>query len=487
MSLHPLENALLWIIAIDLCLTPWALGAMHEWTQFISLGLAMAGFAISLISRHYSAEHSPEGAFTLVMWPKLVRFPVFWLGLIFCAYILLQALNPAWIYVINGNSSWVVPIEHITWLPSSVTAPFVPMNAWHALMLYATPWLVMCAAWVGFTRRSGLQRLLTVVVVNGAVLSIIGILQRATGTPNILWFVQRGAGWTNFSTFIYKNHAGAYFNLVFMMGVGLLYWHFIRGERRLERGNPTPVFTFLAILLGVGVLLTLSKAATILLIGFMLAAFTSFVVRCLRTPAEGRRSPLIVGTLCAMFVLFIGLGSYFLNLNTSLSRVGKMLENGAADPSITGRVIARQAAMEMAGDKVVTGWGAGSFREIFPLYQQNHPEIIWATPDHKKKSLWSYAHNDYVQLLDEFGLIGAILLLIGLACGLRQLWINRVYLSPPLLFMVLALTVTMAHAFVDFISHNPAVLLLWCVSSILVVRWAELEKPMPTLPVSVRR
>ena len=208
-GLHPLETALLVIVALNLGFTPWALGTMHPWSQIISFGLALAGFCVALVNRHYSGEHSPEGAFKLIMWPKLIRFPLFWLGLALLVYITIQALNPAWVYALNGPQWWLVPLEHITWLPTGIESPFAKMNAWRTLMLYATPWLVVCAVWVGFTRRATVQRLLTIVVANGALLAIIGILQRVTHAKAILW-VTSGYSLSGgfFSTLIYKNHAG---------------------------------------------------------------------------------------------------------------------------------------------------------------------------------------------------------------------------------------------------------------------------------------
>jgi O-antigen ligase len=473
-SLHSLEMTLLVIVAINLCFTPWALGTMHPWSQFISLALAVAAFCVALVNRHYSDNHSQEGSFKLVMWPKLIRFPLFWLGLALFGYIAIQALNPAWAYAINGHQWWLVPLEHITWLPSSIESPFKEMNVWRALMLYATPWMVVCAIWVGFTRRTAIQHLLTVVVANGAVLAIVGILERVTRTDKILWIVPNYDFRNFFSTIIYKNHAGAYFNLVFMLGATLFYWYFSRGERRLERASPAPIFAFLCALLGMAVLLTSSRAATILLVGFILVAFIGFIVRCALTRGEGR-SPFAIGLLCVFFAFFIGLGAYFLNLNNTFNRVGKLIEDGKTDYSVSSRLVVREAAMEMANDNLVTGWGAGSFRFMFPAYQRFHPEI-YLDPNHPERMLgWEYAHNDYVQLLDELGLIGATLILAMLACGVRHLWKQRIHVRPHLLVIALALAITMAHAFVDFPSHNPAILLLWGTSAALLGRWAELE------------
>ncbi len=478
-SLHPLEKTLLIIVGALLCFMPWALGTMHVWSQFVSLGLASAAFIVSLINRHYRDELAPQGDFKLIMWPKLLRFPLAWLGLLLLAYILVQALNPAWVYARDTKSWWLNPVDNITWLPSGMDTPYKDMNPWRVLVIYSTVWLTVCALWVGVTRRVTVQWLFSVIAANGALLAILGILQKVTGATKILWFWDTKGITYFFSTIIYKNHAGAYFNLVLMLTVGLLYWHFSRAERRLDRSSPAPVFGFICVLLGISVLLTNSRGAIILLMGFSLIAFIGFIVRCTLYRSESR-SPWTVTLLCAVFVLFVGLGAYFLNAGTSFERVGKLIENRHTDGSVVSRTLVRDATWEMAKDNLVTGWGAGSYRHYFPVYQRHYPDIHIVPWNKNLRMRWEYAHNDYVQLLAELGLIGASILAAMLLAGLRHFVRHRVWQRPHLMFILLALTITAAHAWVDFQFHNPAILVLWCASAALVGRWTEFESRSTT-------
>ena len=474
-SLHPRETALLIVAGCLLCFMPWALGSMHVWSQFVSLGLAALALGIALPTRHYRDELAPQGDFKLIMWPKLVRFPLFWLGLLLLGYILTQALNPAWTYVRDGKSWWLEPLDHISWLPAGMVTPYADMNPWRMLVIYGSAWLLTCALWVGITRRASAQRLFTVIVANGVLLAIIGILQRVTHAKYVLWGLKDANTAGNFfATIIYKNHAGAYFNLILMLCVGLLYWHFTRAERRLERASPAPVFAFGGVVLGLGVLLSLSRAGTILMIAFMVIAFVGFVIRCTFTEGEGR-SPWVSILLCLGFSVFIGLGAYFLKTDQAFDRLGKLIHDGKTDSSVSSRNLARAATWEMAKDNLVTGWGAGSFRHYFPVYQRHYPEIYDVPWNPKAKMRWEFAHNDYVQVLAELGLVGCAILLAMIAAGVRHLRRQRVHLRPHLLLMILALVITAAHAWVDFQFHNPAILLLWCASAALVGRWAEFE------------
>ena len=448
---------------------------MHVWSQFVSLGLAALAFAVAITNRHYRDDLAPQGDFKLIMWPKLLKFPLFWLGLLLLGYILTQALNPAWAYVNDGKFWWLEPLDHVAWLPAGMVTPSDDMNPWRVLVIYGAAWLLTCALWIGVTRRTTVQRLFTVIVANGVLLALIGILQRVTHAQYILWGLKdANTAGGFFATIIYKNHAGAYLNLLLMLSVGLLYWHFSRAERRLERASPAPVFAFGAVVLGLGVLLSFSRAGTILMLAFMLIAFIGFVIRSTLTAGESQ-SPWVTTLLCLGFCLFIGMGAYFLNTDQAIGRLGKLIQDGKTDSSVSSRTLARAATWQMAQDRIMTGWGAGSFRHYFPVYQRHYPEIYNIPGNPQVKMRWEFAHNDYVQLIAELGLIGAAIVLAMLGAGVRHLIRHQAYLRPHLLFMILALAITTAHAWVDFQFHNPAILLLWCASAALIGRWAEFE------------
>ncbi len=124
LQIHHLERLLVWVVAAHLVFLPWALGGMRQWGQWTSLGLSIVGFVIALIPRDYTEDHTGAGAFRLVCWPKLVTFPLFWLGLAMLVYVAMQAFNPAWIFVRNEKVWWMQAVAHVTWLPSGVRVPF---------------------------------------------------------------------------------------------------------------------------------------------------------------------------------------------------------------------------------------------------------------------------------------------------------------------------------------------------------------------------
>lgn len=483
LPLHPLEKALVIIASTQLVFMPWALGSMHAWSQITALGLAALGFIVALIPRHYTSDYAREGEFRLLMWPKLVRFPIFWLGLLLLAYITTQALNPAWGYVTIPNRGYtILPMPHITWLPTSVRAPFEAMNAWRMLIIYAGAWLLACALWTGLTRRNAVQAILTAVVISGAVLGLVAILQRVTGTPHILWSIDRKVPYF-VGTFIYKNHAGAYFNLVLAIAAALGVWHYIRASRRMDRTSPAPAFAFAGLIIGIVVLISYSRAATILMLGFTVIGVIAFLVWFL-AGAKGQRNTGVTLIVCGIFALFTGMGAYVLQGGKAVDEVDKLIQQIASgenssqpvhQDSIRGRTLAYRATWDMAQDQIITGWGSGGFRWIFPAFQKNYPGIYKSPDKWARMFFWEHAHNDYLEGLAELGIAGALLVLGLLGTGAANIMRHGGLSRLPTLILCGGLLMTLAQSATDFGFYNPAILCTFTVALVLAGRWAELE------------
>jgi len=471
--LHPLEKALLVFTALHLIFLPWAFGGMtkNPWTVWVSLVFSLTGFTLALINRHYTEVHAREGEFDLVMWPKLVRFPIFWLGLILLTYMAIGNLNPALQYVGTGTTWTIVNVAHIRWLPSGLDAPFTDMNGWRLILIYVSPWLTVCSLWVGITRRYTVLALLSTLALNGAALALLGILERVAPNDKIFWLVHSPNG--HFvSSFVYKNHAGAYFNLMLAVSCALVQWNFARNERRMDRANPAPIFAFCAVLTGLIVLLSYARMATVLLMLFIVVAATGAIIRQIRVGTEGRR-PFVVLLLGVVLLLFVGGGVVFLDHGQSLEHMEELASAGQS-MSVEGRELAARATWEMAKDNLVTGWGAGSFYHYFPMYQQRYPFIYSMGPGRPNWN-WEYAHNDYLQILAELGLVGAGIFVAGAVYWGCKFFQYGIYERPHALVLMLGLALLMLNSWTDLQLYCPAILVTWCVLWLLTARWIEFE------------
>lgn len=468
--LHPLEFALVVVASAHLCFLPWAIGTRTPWSQCVSLAFAALCIVLALWPRRYTGALTNGKDFTLHTWPRLLKFPVFWLGLGLLAYIAAGACNPAWQHVSTGLVMYLKRIpDSITWLPSSVRAPFEMMNPWRMMVIYGAGWLLACALWIGVTRRGAAQAILVTLAVNGVVLALIGILQKMTQAKKILWAIPSPASYFH-STFVYKNHAGAYFDLILVVVMGLAVWHHVRSLRRLERSSPAPVFLFGAIVIASCVFMSASRTAMLLLGAYFIVGLVVYLIWRARD-RSGPSNPTVSGLIALGTLGFVVAAASFLNLDKSIEQI-KRLTTVDQKYSIDARIMARDATLDMFEAQPVTGWGSGSFRHMFPTFQQNYPEIYRAG---RRTFFWDHAHNDYVQSLAELGVVGVVFPLLALLWAVIKFCRLGALSHPAFLLMLLGFGLTLAHAWVDFPLSNPAILTTYCAAWILALRWAELE------------
>jgi O-antigen ligase len=119
------------------------------------------------------------------------------------------------------------------------------------------------------------------------------------------------------------------------------------------------------------------------------------------------------------------------------------------------------------------GHGAGSFRYVFPQYQQHHPQI------YKTGNLmffWDYAHNDYAQALAEMGLVGFTLLAAGFIWWLYALYQRGAHGNLLAVALALGVIATVFHARVEFVFHCPAILYTAAALFVIAVLWSERDR-----------
>jgi hypothetical protein len=428
---------------------------MRIWSQVTSLGLAVIGFAIALLPRNYTEAHTGTDALRLMMWPKLVKFPIFWIGLALLGYIVLQALNPAWEYQTNGKAWWMHRIDHKTWLPTGIIAPFEKWNQWRTLVVYSSAWLTVCAIWVGLTRRRSIHALLITLAVNGLGVAAFGIAQRLAGNGLMFWFF-RSPNDSFFASFIYKNHAGAYLNLILAVTCGLAGWYHSRARRRMERSNPSVVLVFFAMVISVSMVTSYARGATIVMAGFLSICIVAFAIHQFTAPKE-RRTPIIGITLILTFGFFLMTGLEAFKTREAWTR----LKSGITreDRSLELRVRVTAASLEMLGENWKTGVGAGSYRFTFPVYQYRHPELI-SGDGHEM--FWEHAHNDIVEIPAELGATGLLLILTSSLYFVSILIRNRFWRNPLAAPTALGLILAAVYAWWDFPFQCPAFLITWC-------------------------
>lgn len=466
-SLHPAERVLIILVLIHLIFLPWALGTMRLWAQIISIVLAALIFIVALIPRSYTDENSRTGSHYLSMLPRLLRFPLFWIGALLLIYIAIQGLNPAWRYVSTDQGWWMTRITYINWLPHGTESPLDWANPWRALMIYGSAWLLMCSLWIGITRRRALQVILVGLVSNGLLLAIVAAAQRLTGTNKILWFVDSpNQIW---GTFFYRNHGAAWFGLMVSLFCGLAFWHYLKALRTFAKSSPAALYGFLSFLMIVIVIAGYSRGAVISTLLFLGLFIITFLVRQFTLPAYPQKNVITV-FLILLVAGFTFFGLQGLNAKNTWDRMEQLFEGETK--TMAARRSATQATFDMWKASPWLGHGAHSFRFIFPVYQQHYP-TIWKAG--KRRLYWEHAHNDIAQTSAELGIVGVSFIVLGWLWALGRFVRTRAWANPLSITLLLGMICTVAHSWGEFVFQNPAILITWVSFGVISLRWAELD------------
>lgn len=121
-------------------------------------------------------------------------------------------------------------------------------------------------------------------------------------------------------------------------------------------------------------------------------------------------------------------------------------------------------------DNPILGWGIGSFNYVYPRYMQRHLEFFpWADTTLRPMTVFAgAAHNEWVQLLAEFGLIGAGIVGAGLWLAFKNLRSRKLrWEDMGALGSLLSASALMC---VGFPLHNPHTALLITLALSIAVR-----------------
>ena len=440
---------------------PWT----YRWLDYVCfpsaalLGSAVAAF---LLSRDLTARPAAE------LRRELLRSVPFWAGVALFAYFVVQDLN-AWGVVVDREAFWakqgmpgidvgkfdIRPLPYVRWLPSGLNAPFSaadtsqpPMNAWRQMMVLGAPWLLFCALHVGLARRRGYVLLAWTCVLMACAVGVFGFLNQFSSGTILGYPIPYNT--RCFGPFISRNHAGVYLYLHAALALGLTFWHIRRAGENATKGGPHLVAAFLAFGLALLAILTGSTAAA----GVVLALFviTLPLAYYFGFPgSRGSRRRIIVVTGAAML-----LSAAVILVSVDLRPMLERLQNKATTYRQAGtddRAPLRRATWSLINDggwngRAWVGYGAGSYRWISSPYQAKQKEL---QRDGKLFYRAIHAHNDWLEMLADWGVVG----LLAVAAGL--LWLGRRLVRafhaghPETVPLALGLLLMMAHAWFDLL------------------------------------
>ncbi|PAZ03796.1 MAG: hypothetical protein CAK86_06995 [Opitutia bacterium AMD-G1] len=440
---------------------PWT----YRWLDYVCFpAFALMGSAIAafLLSRDLMSRPAVE------LRRELFRSVPFWAGVALFTYFVVQDLN-AWGIVVDREAFWakqglpgidvgkfdIRPQPYLSWLPSGLNAPFSaadtsqpPMNAWRQMMVLGAPWLLFCALHAGLRRRRGFVTLGWITVLMACAVGAFGFLnQHSSGT--ILGY-PIPYNTRCFGPFISRNHAGVYLYLHAALALALTFWHIRRAGENALRGGPHLVAAFVTFSLALLATLTSSTAAALAVLTlFALALPTVYYFGF--TGSRGSRRQILIVTGAAM--LF---AASLILIIADLKPIVERFQKKAASYQLDGtddRAPLRRATWSLISEagwtgRAWVGYGAGSYRWISPPYQAQQKEL---QRDGKLFYRAIHAHNDWLEMLADWGVIGLLPVFAALLWLGRRL--GRAFHGghPETVPLALVLILLAAHATVDLL------------------------------------
>ena len=248
-----------------------------------------------------------------------------------------------------------------------------------------------------------LRLLVRTIVIFGFVLAIFGLTQSfATGGLRVYWFRELTQS-TAFGPFINRHHFAGYMELTIALPLGLLFSGSIEREKR-------PLYIFTALLMGVGLIMTGSRGGIISLGAEIVFLAIVSSIRSKRgrhqSPGQRARRAMMRGGLAfALIAVLIG-GAIAIGGSDVFSRL--LGTPTAADPT-TGRAHFWNVTLDIIKAHPWMGTGLGAFGVIYTRYDS-----------HNGLFRLEQAHNDYLQILSDGGIIGAALGLIFVVILFRK-------------------------------------------------------------------
>lgn len=374
----------------------------------------------------------------------------------------LAATSPAapdWLFEFDVPYAVLTAQGHQVWHPLSLN----PSATARALGFYTVLAVFLYAVAVSLPRYDT-RALLRWTVTLAAVIGVVAIIQQRTFNGKIYWFwVPEATTGNVFGPFVNRNHFAGWMVMALSAGLGLAGAEFresMAGRRRdlrtrlmwltSPRGSRVLLTGYGLLVMAVALVWPMSRSG---IISFVIAvALTSIWV------GRSVQSRLTRVLTYAVLVALVAIPIYW----RGVDRVSDWF---ADTRSLSGRVAAAGYAMAAASDFALTGSGINTFRSLMFKYQRNNTEEHLAE-----------AHNDYLQLAAEGGvLVGVpILVLIALfvraaASRIREVAgdVRHYWLKVGASTGMLAIAV---QSLVEFSLQKPANAVLFCVLAGIVLQ-----------------
>ena len=330
------------------------------------------------------------------------------------------------------------------------------------LVQLATLLIYFAATLVFVDTPHRLHVLVRTIMVFGFCLAIFGLTQSFTSPTKVYWIRELNQS-TAFGPFINRHHFAGYMELTIALPLGLLFAGAVDKDKRL-------LYLFIAGLMGVALVMTTSRGGIISLVAEVL--FLVIVTGIWRSQTEKRRVrsgrlKRVAGRVGMAAALLVGLFIGVILLGGEFS-INRFIDSVNTDDPTTGRAHFWSVTLEIIKAHPFVGTGLGAFGVIYTRYDSRNGLFRL-----------EQAHNDYLQVLSDGGIIGAVLALsfVGLLFykALSRARSRDDFRRGVALASLSGCFAVLVHSFFDFTLHTTSNALLFLVLAALATLDGRVE------------
>ena len=225
------------------------------------------------------------------------------------------------------------------------------------------------------------SRLIKVLIIFGFILSLFGIIQKATGTGKIYWFRELTHGGSPFGPFVNRNHFAGHIGMIIPLSIAYVF--------TIHKKEKQIIYGFMALIMTLAVFYSTSRGG----VTTFLAGLVLFVVVMLFKRLKNKGLWIITAFVICLsgYLIYLGI------IDPVMERFIK------TDISSEQRFLVWKGAWNGFIDFLTFGSGLGTFQYIFPMYKYSGINLYY---DH--------AHNDYFEFFLETGMSGVLIFILFL-------------------------------------------------------------------------
>jgi len=325
--------------------------------------------------------------------------------------------------------------------------------------------LIYFAATLVFTDTPYRLRLLVrTITVFGFFLAIFGLTQSFTSPTKVYWFRELTQS-TAFGPFINRHHFAGYMELALALPLGLLFGGSVKPEMRF-------IYLFVGGLMGTALIMTGSRGGIISLGAeiLFLVVVAGFRRKRKEPVAQKRRQSIRRAATRAALALVLILGLFVgVVLFGGESALNRFVGTVNSDDPTTGRAHFWSVTLDIIKAHPVLGTGLGAFGVVYTRYDTRNGLFRL-----------EQAHNDYLQILSDGGLVGAglgvIFVILLFRIGFARRESSDDFRSGVALGALAGCFAALIHSFFDFTLHTTSNALLFLVLAALATMNGRVEQ-----------